>query len=102
MEQARLSSQARSRVHRPRFPKPLPFTTIGTAIITPPESPLDGIPTARMENVAGRIHELLAIPARAGVHLTENVAGRPHELFAIPAMTGVHLSEDLAGHAKTV
>ena len=76
MEQARLASQARPRVHRPRFPEPLPFTTIGTAAITPPESPLDGIPTTRMENVAGRIHELLAISARAGVHLSEDVAGR--------------------------
>ena len=106
----------------PRFPEPLPFTTIGTATITPPELPLDGIPTIRMENVAGRINELLAIPARAvhltedvagrehellaissraGVHLTEDVVGRLHELLTISSRTGVHISEDVAGHAKT-
>ena len=49
-----------------------------------------------MENVAGRINELLSIPARA-VHLTEDVAGRVHELLAISSRAGVHLTEDVVG-----
>ena len=74
----------------PRTPDPLPFTTVGAAAIPPPET------TTRMENVAGRINELLAIPARA-VHLTEDVAGRVHELIAISSRAGVHLTEDVVG-----
>ena len=74
----------------PRTPEPLPFTTVGTGAIPPPGM------TTRMENVAGRINELLAIPARA-VHLTEDVAGRVHELLAISSRAGVHLTEDVVG-----
>ena len=41
----------------PKSPEPLPFTTIGTAAITPPESPVDGSPSVKREDVPSGIHE---------------------------------------------
>ena len=41
----------------PKSPEPLPFTTIGTAAITPPESPVDGSPTVSVDDVPASISE---------------------------------------------
>ena len=41
----------------PKSPEPLPFTTIGTAAITPPESPVDGSPSDNMDDVPASISE---------------------------------------------
>ena len=45
----------------PKSPEPLPFTTpfptIGTAAITPPESPVDGSPSVNMDDVPASIPE---------------------------------------------
>ena len=54
----------------PRSPEPASFTTVATAAITPPESHVDGSSRGRMEDIASRLRELLAVPSRAGAHLS--------------------------------
>ena len=41
----------------PKSPEPLPFTTIGTAAITPPESPVDASPSVNMDDFLASIPE---------------------------------------------